>query len=92
MLHEQKTVEEQLAELSVPEEEEKQHADLTQECLEREKGLNSYRVKIQEGMEAVTTNLRNISHTMETIDLGLRELKGRLGRNQSPIMARIETL
>ncbi|MGD0624943.1 MAG: hypothetical protein ABSB32_09515 [Thermodesulfobacteriota bacterium] len=66
-----------MAELSVPEEEEKQHADLIQECLERERGLNSYRVKIREGMEAILTNLRNISHTMETIDLGLREIKGR---------------
>jgi multidrug resistance efflux pump len=73
-----KTVEEQLVELSVTEEERKRHADLIQECLEREKRLNSYRVKIQERMEAVTANLQTISHTMEIIDLGLRELSGRL--------------
>jgi hypothetical protein len=73
-----KTVEEQLVELSVTEEERKRHADLIQECLEREKRLNSYRVKIQEGMETVTANLQTFSHTMEIIDLGLRELYGRL--------------
>ena len=73
-----KTVEEQLVELSVTEEERKRHADLIQECLEREKRLNSYRAKIQEGMEAVTANLQTFSHTMEIIDLGLRELSGRL--------------
>ena len=73
-----KTVEEQLVELNVTEEERKRHADLIQECLEREKRLNSYRVKIQEGMEAVTVNLQTIGHTMEIIDLGLRELSGRL--------------
>jgi hypothetical protein len=73
-----KTVEEQLVKLSVTEEERKRHADLIQECLEREKRLNSYRVKIQEGMETVTANLQTFSHTMEIIDLGLRELYGRL--------------
>jgi len=73
-----KTVEEQLVKLSVTEEERKRHADLIQECLEREKRLNSNRVKIQEGMKAVTANLQTIGHTMEIINLGLRELSGRL--------------
>ncbi len=73
-----KTVEEQLIELRVTEEERKWHAGLIQECLDREKKLNSYRVKIREGMEAVTGNLQTMIHTMETIDLRLRELRERL--------------
>jgi predicted RNA binding protein with dsRBD fold (UPF0201 family) len=73
-----KTVEDQLIELGLTEEEKKQHADLIQECLEREKRLNSYRMKIEEGMEAITMDLQNISHSIGAIDLGLQELKERL--------------
>jgi len=74
-----KTVEELLVHLDLSQEERERHAELIQECLEREKKLLLFQGQSEEGLKILGGCLQTIGTTLEEVHRSLQRINDRLG-------------
>ena len=74
-----KTVEELLVQLNLSQEESERHAELIQECLERERKLFLFQRQSEEGLRIFTDHVQTLGSTLEGVHMSLRKLQDRLG-------------
>ena len=73
------TVDELLAYLDLSQEERERHAELIQECLDREKRLLLFQRKSEEELRIFADRIQTFGTTIEVVHRSLRQLQERLG-------------
>ena len=73
-----KTVEELLVQLNLSQEEKVRHAELTEECLDREKTILACQNQSEERLEILGSHIDIIGSTLEAVHRSLQEINERL--------------
>jgi hypothetical protein len=74
-----RTVEELLVQLNLSQEEKERHAELIQECVERERKLFLFQRQSEEELRTFTDHAQTLGTTIEGFHMSLRKLHDRLG-------------